>query len=84
MFTVRFHDGEEKDITYSVLAEHLYSQVDSEGNQHKIFSALIGHRKKSSAVDKIDGFRMVNGKKVRKRTTTGWDIEVEWRDGTTS
>ena len=32
VFTVRFHDGEEKDITYSVLAEHLYSQVDSEGN----------------------------------------------------
>ena len=27
---------------------------------------------------------MVNGKKVRKRATTGWDIEVEWRDSATS
>jgi hypothetical protein len=34
IFTIRFADGEEKDIAYNILAEHIYSQVDSEGNQH--------------------------------------------------
>ena len=84
IFTVRFPDGEEKDIAYNVLAEHLYSQVDADGNQYRLFGGLIGHRKRSSAVDKVDGYRMKNGKSIRKRTTTGWDIEVEWRDGSTS
>jgi len=84
IFTVRFPDGEEKDVAYNVLAEHLYSQVDTDGNQYRFFSGLVGHRKRSSAVDKEDGFRQTNGKRVRKCTTTGWDIEVEWRDGSTS
>ena len=84
IFTVRFPDGEEKDISYNILAEHLYSQMDSEGNQYRLFNALIGHRKRSSAVSKADGYRIVNGNKVKKRTTTRWDIEVEWRDGTAS
>jgi lauroyl/myristoyl acyltransferase len=37
IFTIRFSDGEEKDIAFNVLAEHLYSQVDLEGNQYRIF-----------------------------------------------
>ena len=84
VFTVRFPDGDEKDISYNLLAEHLYSQVDSEGNQYRLFNGLIGHRKRSSAVDKIDGYRHSKGTKIRKKTTTGWDIEVEWKDGSTS
>jgi hypothetical protein len=32
IFTVRFPNGEEEDITYILLAEHLFSQVDSKGN----------------------------------------------------
>ena len=33
-------------------------------------------------MDKVDEYRMVNGNKVRERPTTGWDIEVEMKDGT--
>ena len=45
IFTVRFPDGEEKDIAYNMLAEHLFSQVDSEGNQYRLFSGIINHRR---------------------------------------
>ena len=31
-----------------------------------------------------DAFVMLNGRKHRKRTTQGWDLCVEWADGTTS
>ena len=24
------------------------------------------------------------GGRIRKRTTTGWNLEIEWKDGTTS
>jgi Reverse transcriptase (RNA-dependent DNA polymerase) len=84
IFTVRFNDGEEKDISYNILAEHLYSQVDSEGNQYRIFREIINHRSNKRAVDKADMYRIVNGKRIMKQTTAGWDFEVEWKDGSTS
>jgi hypothetical protein len=31
IFTVRFADGEGKDLAFNVRAEHLYSQIDEEG-----------------------------------------------------
>ena len=58
----------------------MYSQVDSEGKQYRYFVAIINHRKNTKAVDKVDQFRTHYGKK----TTTGWNLEVEWKDGTTS
>ena len=68
IFTVQFPDGIEKDIAYNLLAEHLFSRVDSEGNQYRLFKGIIGHRKLDSAVDKADGFRRSGRNKVRRRT----------------
>ena len=84
IFTVRFADGEEKDVTFNIIAEHLFSQVDSEGNQYRLFKEIINHRKKKNAMDKADQFRIIGNKRVQKKTTTGWDFEVEWKDGSTS
>ena len=85
VFTVRFPDGEEKDVAYNVLAEHLFSQVDEEGKQHQIFKEIVSHRKKKTAIDKADQYRIGKDKrKTKKKTTAGWDLEVEWRDGSTS
>ena len=80
IFTVEFPDGDQQDVAFNILAEHLYSQVDSEGKQYRYFVAIINHRKNTKAVDKVDQFRTHYGKK----TTTGWNLEVEWKDGTTS
>ena len=55
---------------YKFLYEHLYSQLDEEGNKYRLFKSLIGHMKKISAVDKVDGYRLVNGKRINKKTTT--------------
>ena len=86
VFTVRFRDGEEQDVSYNVLAEHLYSQVDSEGNQYQIFKDIINHRKGKAAVAKEDGYNVDkrSGKQRRKKTTAGWELEVIWKDGSTS
>lgn len=85
IFTVRFPDGDEKDISYNLLAEHLFSQVDAEGNQYRLFKEIIHHRKTKAAVDKADQYRILNnGRRLMKKTTAGWDFEVEWKDGSTS
>jgi hypothetical protein len=85
VFTIRFADGEEKDIAFNILAEHLYSQVDSEGNQHRIFKEIFNHRRNKNALDKADSYRIaLNGKQIPKKSVAGWDLEVEWKDGTSS
>jgi hypothetical protein len=46
VFVVEFPDGDQKDIMYNMLAEHLYSQVDKDVNQFRLFKEIINHRKK--------------------------------------
>ena len=84
VFTVSFPDGDEMDIAYNTLTEHLFSQVDEEGNQYRLFKAIVGHRKTKRTVDKADQYRINNGKRTKKQTTADWGLEVEWADGTTS
>jgi hypothetical protein len=61
-------------IAFNVLAEHLFSQVDSEGNQYRLFKEIINHRKGKLVVDKADQFRLDRrtGNQVMKQTTAGW------------
>jgi hypothetical protein len=84
IYIVEFPDGEEQEVSYNALAEHLFSQVDSEGNQYQIFREIINHRKSTSAVDKADQYTMSGKNRVKKKTTAGWHLEVEWKDGSTS
>ena len=85
MFVIEFPDGDQKDIAYNIIAEHLYSQTDSEGNQYRLFKEIVNHRKKKLAVDKSDQFRIDHhtGRQTKKKSTAGWDLEVEWKDGST-
>jgi hypothetical protein len=58
VFVVEFPDGDQKDVAYNVLAEHLYSQVDSEGKQYQLFKEIIIHRKNKHTVERSDQFRV--------------------------
>mmetsp|Transcript_15766 Transcript_15766/g.22509 ORF Transcript_15766/g.22509 Transcript_15766/m.22509 type:complete len:126 (+) Transcript_15766:2432-2809(+) len=85
VYVVQFPNGEEVDVSYNTLAEHLYSPVDSEGNQYQIFKEIIGHRKGKSAVDKADQYTNHNGKERRRKPrldgTWKWNGEMDRRLG---
>ena len=83
-YVIRYPDGSEDTMTYSKVVEHLYSQVDEDGNQLHIYSGIVGQRKRQGGVHKADQFYQRNGREYKKRTTAGWDLEVEWKDGSTS
>ena len=59
---MEFPDGQQKDVSFNVLAEHLFSQVDEEGNMYRLFKGIIAHRKLPSAIDKADQYRQVGNK----------------------
>jgi len=63
----------------------LYAQCNPDGHYHLVFKEIVDHRRNSSALDKEHGFTVgYNGNRHPKKTTRGWDICVEWRDGSTS
>jgi hypothetical protein len=72
IFVIEFSDEDQKDVVYKVLAEYLFSQVDSEGNQYWLFKEIINHQKGKLAVKKSNQFQIdkCTGKSEKKKTTT--------------
>ncbi len=83
-YEVKFLDGEHQHITYNVLAEHLLSGIDSKGKQFQNFKEIVDHHKDHHAVEIANQYYKCNGCHYKKKTTTSWDMEVEWHDGLTS
>jgi hypothetical protein len=71
IYIVKFPDGEMKDVGYNILAEHLFPQMDKDGNQFRLFSGIIVHRRNGSAVDKEDKMR-ISGKKKGQEENSFW------------
>jgi hypothetical protein len=86
VFEVQFPDGHIAEYSTNVLAENLYSMVDDEGYETSIFKRIVDHRCDSSkALSKQEAWiTSYNGNKVPRYTTKGWDMCVEWCDGSTS
>jgi hypothetical protein len=81
-YEVELSDGMTEEYHANVIAENLFSQVDSEGHQYVLMKEISEHRKDETAVPASEGWiEMPNGQKVRKQTTRGWQLLVEWKEG---
>ena len=84
VYDVMFQDGTVKNYATNVIAENIYSQVDSEGFQHTLLEDIVGHRANDAAVSKQDAYVVTKrGQKKLRKTTVGWDIQVLWKDQST-
>lgn len=84
-YEVQFEDGEVSTYQANLIAEHMYSQCDEEGHRLMLLKEIIDHRKNGNAVAVDDGYVMTkSGNKVPRKTTIGWDLMVEWKDGSSS
>ncbi len=80
-YVIKFTDGTTENYFANVIAECMYAQVDSEGNQYQLLSKITDHRSDNSAIQIADGFTTRrNGDRVPKPTTRGWSLLVTWRD----
>jgi hypothetical protein len=81
---VQFEDGSEAEYSANIIAQNLINQVDAEGNRKPLMRNITGHRRTKDAVQRVDGYVEVAGKRAPKRTTKGWNMCMEWADGSTS
>ena len=84
VYVVEFPDGETSEYAANVIAENMYAQCDAEGNQFLLLDSIVDHRKTKAAVDHDNRHVVVRGRKHKKKTTKGWELCVQWRDGSTS
>jgi hypothetical protein len=83
-YEVEMPDGSTAEYTANVIAENLYSQVDSEGKQYLLLSKIIDHQTDANAISKDQGFYTShNGNQVPRKTTKGWKLCIEWNGTTT-
>ena len=70
--------------TANAIAENMWSQCDMDGNQYVLLDAIVDHKRDSNAVSKADKYIQVRGRNHLRKTTKGWHLCVEWKDGTTT
>jgi hypothetical protein len=84
LYEVEFDDGRVGTYSANIIAQNIFEQVDDEGQAHLLFDDIKDHRKGTDAVAIDDGFEIHNNRRTPKRTTCGWTLLVQWKDGSTT
>jgi hypothetical protein len=84
-YIVDFDDGDQTQLAANMIAELLYSQCDPNSNQNVLLEEIVDHQCLPAAV-RLSDQKIVraDGKTYLKRSTVGWRLCCQWKDGSTS
>ena len=84
-FEVEYLDGTTEYLTANIIAENILSQVDAKGHRQLLIDEIIDHRTNNDAIPKERGhYQTNNGTYRMKQTTKGWQLYVQWKDGSSN
>jgi hypothetical protein len=83
-YEVEFPNGEAAEYAANVIAQNMYSQCDTDGNQWLMMESLVDYKTDGHAVKVADMYITRNGRNHMRKTTIGWKLCVQWKDGTTT
>ncbi len=83
MHEVKFDSGETEAHTANIIAESICAQVDDDGCTTMELDEIIDHRSDGDAVTHADAYVTHNGKQKLCRTTKGWFLCCQFKDGST-
>ena len=84
LYEVEFDDGHVQSYAANIIAENIYEQLDDEGNLYRMVEEITDHKSDKTAVPLSEGEFELNGRKHKKKTTRGWSLCVQWKDGSSS
>ena len=85
MYEVEYQDGTKTALAANHIAENLFSQIDDDGHRQVLLDEIIDHRTNGQEVKQQDAFvTLRNGNQRRRETTVGWELLVQWKDGSTN
>ncbi len=84
-YIIDFDDGDHTELTANLISESLFSQCDPDGNQYVLLDEIVDHRRLPTAIKFADQKVIrANGRTYLKRSTIGWQICCQWKDGSSS
>ena len=83
-YEVEFKDGSMSTYSTNVIAESMYAQCDEKGKQYFLFGSILDHKTDVHALSVADQDVVVRGRSSKQKTTKGWHLCVQWKDGTTT
>ncbi|GFH50430.1 hypothetical protein CTEN210_06904 [Chaetoceros tenuissimus] len=86
VYELEFPDGRIEEYAVNMIAENLFEQADEDGWDSGIIEEFLDIRKDASiAVPKEQGTYFNSARGERNVVTTkGWEVQVKWRDKSTS
>jgi hypothetical protein len=60
----------------------MYAQCDEEENQFLMLQDIFGHKTDGHAVERADIYIKVGSNTQIRKISKGWNLCVEWKDGT--
>ena len=81
IFQVEHPDGRVEEYVTNVIAESLMGNIDDQGYDVGWIDEILDHRKRDTALLASEGYVMSGTKKKPVITTKGWEIQVQWKDG---
>ena len=83
-YECELEDGSLMRYHANVIAENIFAQCDDEGRRHAVLAEIVDHKADKRALTTDNGYVTTKrGRRVPKRTTKGWKILCQWKDGST-
>ena len=84
-YMVEFPLGTQEKYEANIIAQNMYEQIDAEGKSYSLMKEISNHAKDGTAIPINEGFTITrNGIRLEKKTTRGWKLLVEWKDGSST
>ena len=62
----------------------MYAQCDADGNKFLLLDSLVDYHKDNEAKSLTEQQISIQGRPVTSKSTAGWQIYCQWKDGSTS
>jgi hypothetical protein len=84
-YEIEFSDGRSDEYAANVIAENMmYAKCDIESRQYNLMKGIVDHKTDGHVVEPSDMYIKHGINRQVRKTTKGWNLCVEWKDGTTS
>ena len=82
-FEVQYLDGSTEVLAANTIAENIMAQVDDNGHRELLIDEIVDYRYDETALSEDDVIMNSSGEKFPKlpKTTKGWQLFVQWKDG---
>ena len=83
-YIVEFEDDKEAALAANTIAQSMYAQCDPDGNQDVMFDSIVEFRRSTTVLCYTNQLVRKDGQHFIQRSTAGWQLYVQWKDGSTS